>query len=250
MRSPVMTERTEANEGLASYIDAVSRSKSARKVLDAGCGSSSKISLGSNVHLAGLDISQKQLDRNEALDERILGDLQCFALPPQEFDFVVCWDVLEHLRHPRAALENLVNTTKDDGVLIFGGPNVVSMKSLIAKFTPHWFHVWIYRALTGDRRFGTEDHGPFKTFLRFSIAPTALARFADKKGLSIEYFVAYESPAQKTLRERIGLAGRSWRFAKAAIRVLTLGRVHLDQTDLILVLRKTPEHGEKRCGSE
>jgi len=95
-------------------------------VLDAGCGSSSAFSLPSSARRSGIDISARQLERNVELHERIVGDVQEHVLPAGRFNVVLCWDVLEHLRDPQRALDNLVQSLAPGGLLVIGLPNVLS----------------------------------------------------------------------------------------------------------------------------
>src|SRR4051812_43966697 len=97
---------TEAIRQLKTTLDRLLEGKQIEHVLEAGCGSASHISIAADACLTGIDISEKQLARNQALDEKILGDVQSYALPESRFDVIICWDVLEHLPHPELALEN------------------------------------------------------------------------------------------------------------------------------------------------
>src|SRR5260370_6841466 len=78
------------------------------RVLEAGCGSRSFIQFGPKPYLAGIDVSQEQLQKNTLLQEKILGDIETFPLPPPSFDILIFWDVLEHLPHPHTALLNFL----------------------------------------------------------------------------------------------------------------------------------------------
>src|SRR4029077_10901958 len=110
------------------------------RVLEAGCGSRSFIQFGSKAYLAGIDVSKEQLEKNNVLQEKILGDIETFPLPPASFDIIICWDVLEHWPHPERALRNFLYAVRPGGILILAAPVVSSLKGLVTKFTPHWFH--------------------------------------------------------------------------------------------------------------
>src|SRR5713226_2324160 len=99
-------------------------------VLEAGCGSMSQIQFGHNINLVGIDISEKQLERNPALDRKILGDLHTYPLCHSSFDIIICWNVLEHLQDPRKALDNLLNACKPNGLIILAFPNLFSLKGI------------------------------------------------------------------------------------------------------------------------
>jgi 2-polyprenyl-3-methyl-5-hydroxy-6-metoxy-1,4-benzoquinol methylase len=166
---------------LQSVIDTLLHDKNQLKVLEIGCGSCSHVDLGQNAYMVGIDISQKQLDRNTTLDEKICGDVESYFLPQEEFDVIVCWWILEHLSHPDKALENCQKSLKKDGIMILAIPNVMSVKGLITKLTPHWFHVWFYRYIFGEKLAGIDDQVPFKTYLRMSLSPPSIKQFAKER---------------------------------------------------------------------
>lgn len=119
-----MTE-THAFERLAAVT---MRLPKGLHVLDAGCGFQLPIPLDAAT-VTGIDISPAALARNEHAHEKILGDITTYPLPRSEYDAVVCWDVIEHLRDPRAALRNLAPTLKPGGLLIVGLPELFSAKA-------------------------------------------------------------------------------------------------------------------------
>jgi SAM-dependent methyltransferase len=230
---------TEAVAELQTILDRLLERKQIEHVLEAGCGSASHIRIAYDACLTGIDISEKQLARNHALDEKILGDLQTYALPESHFDVIVCCDVLEHLPHPTDALENLVRAIKEDGLIVLALPNLYSMKGILTKFTPFWFHVWVRRYLFGEKEAGTDDNGPFPTFLRLSIAPEAMNRFARERGLVIEYFRVYESQMHRLFKERHRKLGAVWSGLGLVVQALSRNRITADRTDYIVLLRKS-----------
>lgn len=220
---------------LQSAIDKLLYNRKNPKVLEAGCGSATAVKLGEQPYLVGIDISEKQLARNTYISEKIVGDLQTYNLPEAEYDAIICFYVLEHLDKPELALKNFVRAVKEDGLIILAQPNVLSIWGLTTKFTPHWFHVWVYRNIFGEKRAGTDDFGPFKTFSRYSISPVAVKRFAQENNLAIEYFDLYENFRQEGIRKKFGPV---WKLVEGMTKVLTLGQVDPDSTDFIVVLKK------------
>ena len=205
------------------------------RLLDAGCGRYVKpLELADDCHVVGIDISQAALEANPDLDERIVGDLETYPLPEASFDLAVCWDVLEHLRRPELALENIIRSLKPGGRLIIGLPNLLTPKALATKFTPHRFHVLVYRRLFHFPNAGLADHGPFPTHLRWSLRPSALEAWAARRGLAIDELTRYRSPSMTALYDRYPL--------------LTAGLVHLwkllfagadpRESELRIVIRK------------
>ncbi|NER20875.1 MAG: methyltransferase domain-containing protein [Symploca sp. SIO1C2] len=220
---------------LQKVVDKLLTNPRKLRVLEAGCGSATEINLPQDAHFVGVDISAKQLERNAVAQEKILGDIQTYPLPAGEFDVILCFYLLEHLPQPELALKNFVQTVKEDGIIILALPNVLSIWGLITKFTPHWFHVWVYRYIFGEKRAGTDDFGPFQTFSRLSISPKELEQFALNHNLSIEYLDLYENFRQTGMREKYGLW---WQLLAGTVKVLSFGQVATDNTDYILVLKK------------
>lgn len=209
----------------------------APRVLEAGCGSTSRIALPRERQLVGIDISERQLARHPALDERILGDLERTTWPAHSFDLVVCWDVIEHLQRPDLALSHLMASLRPGGGLLLAFPHFWSLKGLVTKLTPFGFHAWFYRHVLGDRR-ARAALDQFPTPFRPDIAPQRIKRLATQLGLSVAYEEIYEGPVQTNMRQRKRLY--NWAFAAlgGVSRALTLGRLDLGLSDCILILRK------------
>lgn len=212
------------------------------KILEVGCGDRIYIKTEADAYRVGIDISAKQLERNPLLQEKILGDIQTYYFPEADFDLIVFWWVVEHLPNPELAIQNCQKALKKDGVIVIATANVFSIKGLITKFTPHPFHTWVYRHIFQQKAAGTNDHPPFETFLRFSLAPDRIQRFAKQNNFSIEYFSLYEDVKQKKARENFGLVGIVWQFLKWLTKVLTFGKLEAELTDYVLVLRQQQEN--------
>lgn len=202
------------------------------RVLDAGCGRHRPyVDYGPEAHVVGLDISEEALSLNELVDEKIVGDVQTYPLPADAYDVIICWDVLEHLPEPRRALDNLAAALALGGELVIGVPNLISPKGLLTKFTPFSFHVWVYRHvynMTVDPE-STAD-GPYRTYLRWSIRPSALRRWATVHNLEVAEFTLYASDHFKPLWRR-------YRAIHALLQVLWFWG-DPDLTECRLVLRK------------
>jgi 2-polyprenyl-3-methyl-5-hydroxy-6-metoxy-1,4-benzoquinol methylase len=101
-----------------------------RRILDVGCGTGalgSALKAAGAHHVAGIESDPDAADRARAmLDELVEGDLSQVALPfaPQEFDYLIFADVLEHLADPDRALHRLLPSLKEDGRVIISVPNI------------------------------------------------------------------------------------------------------------------------------
>jgi SAM-dependent methyltransferase len=224
---------------LRGVVDHLTADRQPVRVLEAGCGEyPSPLGLDGRAHIVGIDVSPRQLERNQWADEKILGDITSHDFGAGEFDVIVCWDVLEHLPRPEDALERFLHAVRPGGVVVIKVPNVLSGKGLITKLSPHWFHVLVYKHVFGYENPGTGDRPPFPTFLRLTIAPRGLRRFAERRGMAIEMCGTYEADKQQLVRSKLRLRGRPWRLLRALVRIATLGYVDPEATELIFVMRK------------
>lgn len=220
-------------------VDRILEGKTDVRGLEAGCGSVSHIRLPESAHLTGLDISPSQLERNKNLHERIVGDLQTVDLPAESFDVVVCWDVLEHLREPRAAVTRLAAAVKPGGALVIACPNPTALRSLAARLTPQWFHVWFYEKLLGLKGAGADDVGPFPTYMSRDIRPKALRRLGESCGLQVELQILARANLWWAKKSRIRQAMEAGLDGLASLlRVLTLGRYRGELAQTRVVFRK------------
>jgi SAM-dependent methyltransferase len=220
---------------LQSYLDGELSDRQPVCVLEAGCGSSTYLNFGKQARLVGIDISKKQLDRNDLLCEKILGDIQRYDLPPESFDVVICWDVLEHLPEPELAVLRFSRAIKPGGFAILKLPNVFSLKGLVTKFVPHKVHVLAYRYFYSDKNAGKEDRAPFRTYLRFRASAISLKKQGARLGLRSVYSSTFDVAEIDWLRQ-----AKAVHFFYIAIKAvsafLSLGR--LGDSELILVMRK------------
>lgn len=200
------------------------------RLLEAGCGSCSCFSFSENVHITGIDISELQLLRNDSIDHKIVGDIQYYDFPPSSFDVIICWNVLEHVPYPQLALQKFLQAAKPGGIIVLGLPNLLSMKGLVTKYTPHFFHVWVYRYLFRQSAAGTHDTAPFKTVLSYSITPSAIRKFAGQNNMKVAYFSLYE---HRYYAEKLG---RFFLLMKKLTTLLTFGV--LGDSDFVIVLQK------------
>jgi SAM-dependent methyltransferase len=222
---------------LQSTIDRLLASRGAIRVLEAGCGSLTNVKLGAGAYVVGLDVSAEQLQRNRSVQEKVQADLETCELPESAYDVIVCWDVLEHLSRPRAVVAKFFRAVKDGGIIILAFPNLLSVKGIAAKCTPFAVHQIVNRFVYGDR-----VHRPgyqvFPTYLRYSMAPAVLRRYAVANGFAVEFFSIHESGMQKKFRAKCGLVDARWHVIRTLVRRLSLGAIDPEGTDCMLVLRK------------
>lgn len=203
------------------------------KVLEAGCGAASHVFFKAEVECFGIDVSAEQLAKNSDVHHKILGDIQTYALARNQFDVVVCWDVLEHLAQPRAALANMFYSLKADGILILGFPHLLSFKGLVTKFTPLWFHTCFYKYIMRS------TSRPFKTYLRPAILPNRVIEFARENGLVQEYLRLEEGSIQRKMRQRFRTLGVLFALIEYLVRAFSRGHgSSLYHDSCVMILRK------------
>jgi len=220
---------------LQTFLDRELFGRPSVRLLEAVCGSASNLNFGAQVRLVGIDISEKQLARNTVLHEKIAGDIQTYEFPPDSFDGIICWDVLEHLSQPELALRQFAHSIKPGGLVILKLPNVLSLKGLVTKFLPYTFHVLAYRHIYGDKNAGKNHTVPFKTYLRFCISAGAIRKQSAQLGLQTVYF-ATEDVADIHWLQRKKAMHFFYVTLKKILSLLSLG--HIGNSELIIVLKK------------
>jgi hypothetical protein len=191
--------------------------------------------------VTGIDISSDALDLNADVDEKIVGDIETYPLDRESYDIVYCWDVLEHLRRPEYAFRNVAQALAPGGLIVLGLPNVMSLKGLATKLTPHRLHIWYYRRLVGSRTAGMPGYGPFKTFLKLSLAPSRLSKLAQTNGLDLLHLESYRSgpPPLNALRPSARrIVVTAFAGVTGLVCALTGGRIDPAASEIIAVMRK------------
>lgn len=212
-------------------------------VLEAGGGSNTHILLSTEkkVTITTIDISRVQLDRNTYATHKIPGDICKYRFTPESYDVIVCYDVLEHVDAPEAALQSFIGALKRGGCIVIGAPNPLSFKGIITKFTPHFVHVIFYRIIHNSPDAGKPGYFPYPTTMKFFISPHNLAAVCKRAGLEVVYLNVYESQVRDTVRKKSRLLGAA---LDVTIRVLSLasaGRYTPELSDFHLIVKKPDE---------
>src|ERR1700704_6047106 len=134
-------------------------------IYEAGGGSTSFLPLSvlNRAHVTVVDIDEDQIRNNSYAQEAILGDIQSYRFKPESFDLVICYNVIEHLPDVEAALLGFCQSLKKNGLILIGAPNPRSLSGVVTKYSPHWFHVWFYRHIRGEKHAGSPGFAPFPT---------------------------------------------------------------------------------------
>ncbi len=214
----------------------------APRVVEAGCGARSHLRYPDTAHVIGVDLIDAQLRRNTSTPHLVRGDVSALPIAPACADLVVCWDVLEHLPQPALAIAEIARVLRPGGLAVLALPHILSLKGLVTRFTPWWFHVWVYRRVLGDTSAGTDAFDQFPTTLRFSLRPAGIRRLARAHGLHVESLALYEGPVPTHFRRRHRVADLAFGAASRITRRLSAGRYDTTLSDMVIVLSRDGDH--------
>jgi SAM-dependent methyltransferase len=209
-------------------------------IYEAGGGSTSFLPLSvlNRAHVTVVDIDEDQIRNNTYADKTILGDIQNYRFQPETFNLVICYNVIEHLADVEAALLGFCESLKQGGLILIGAPNPKSLSGVVTKYSPHWFHVWFYRHVRGDRNAGLPGQAPFPTFFHPLVSLPKLEAFAKARGLQVIYKKEYESPRFPEMRARKpALASLLDAFAVVA-NLFVSDKADVRRGDYHMILRK------------
>ena len=232
----------EARESLLAVHDILAAMLQPTKlaIYEAGGGSTSflPLELLKRSHVTVVDIDEAQIRNNDYAQETILGDIQTHRFAPDSFDLVICYNVIEHLPDVEAALAGFCQSLKPGGLILIGAPNPKSLSGVVTKYSPHWFHVWFYRHVRGEKQAGQPGHPPFPTFFHPLVALSKLETFAKRQGLRMIYRREYESPRYPEMRARKPVLAAVLDAVAAVMNFLVPGKVDVRHGDYHVILRK------------
>jgi SAM-dependent methyltransferase len=209
-------------------------------IYEAGGGSTSFLPLNvlRRAHVTVVDIDEHQVRNNDYAQQAILGDIQSYRFPPNSFDLVICYNVIEHVPDVEAALLGFCGAIKPGGLVLIGAPNPRSLSGVVTKYSPHWFHVWFYRYVRGDRKAGQPGQAPFPTHFHPLVTLANLESFARKHGLQVIYKKAYESPRYPEMRKRTPKFAALIDAAAGVLNRVLPGKGDVRHGDYHVILRK------------
>jgi len=156
-------------------------------LLDIGCSSGSFLDLlkGGRWKLYGIEMSAScaRVAQEETGAEVFVGDVMNAPFPPESFDVITCFDVLEHLHEPRRVMEKVAEWLKPGGIFYTLVPNIDSAEA----------HV-----------FGTYWHGLELPRHLFHYSPASLKFLAESAGLRELSLKTCRNPAVGTSLRYVG----------------------------------------------
>ena len=211
------------------------------RIYEAGGGSTSFIQLNflEDARITVVDIDEVQLKNNHYAEHKILGDIQTHAFPPNSFELIVCYNVIEHLTAPDQAIAQFFEALSPGGLLVIGAPNPNSFSGWVTRLTPHWFHVWYYRFILGDRLAGQPGHVPFPTVFHPLVTPGKLIDFSQNLGFRVIHFQEYEGEQYERIKYQSPVLGTFVKVIVGLANAATLWQRDLRKGDFHIVLEKT-----------
>jgi SAM-dependent methyltransferase len=209
-------------------------------IYEAGGGSTSFLPLSvlDRAYVTVVDIDEDQVRSNTYADKAILGDIQSYRFKRETFDLVICYNVIEHLADVEAALLGFCESLKQGGLVLIGAPNPKSLSGVVTRYSPHWFHVWFYRHVRGDKNAGLPGQAPFPTFFHPLVSLLNLEAFAKAHGLQVIYKKEYESPRFPEMRARKPVLASLLDAVAVVANLLLPGKADVRRGDYHVILRK------------
>jgi SAM-dependent methyltransferase len=207
---------------------------------EAGGGSTSFLPLNvlDRAHVTVVDIDEHQIRNNTYAHKTIRGDIQNYRFKPQTFHLVICYNVIEHLADVEAALLGFCESLKPGGLILIGAPNPKSLSGVVTKYSPHWFHVWFYRHVRGDKNAGLPGQAPFPTFFHPLVSLPKLQAFASQHGLQVIYKKEYESPRFPEMRAQKPVLAVLLDAVAVVTNLFLPGKADVRRGDYHVILRK------------
>jgi SAM-dependent methyltransferase len=209
-------------------------------IYEAGGGSTSFLPLNvlERAHVTVVDIDEDQIRNNTYAHKTIRGDIQSYRFKPETFDLVICYNVIEHLVDVEAALLGFCESLKQGGLILIGAPNPKSLSGVVTRYSPHWFHIWFYRHVRGDKNAGLPGQAPFPTFFHPLVLLPKLEVFAKEHGLQVIYKKEYESPRFPEMRARKPVLAALLDAVAVVANLLLPGKADVRRGDYHVILRK------------
>ena len=150
----------------------------------------------------GLDIDPA-CKNNPDLRVAFLYDGSTFPIADASYDAVTSDYVLEHVEHPQRVVPEIARVLRPGGVCVFRAPNARHYVSLVARFTPHWFHV---RHANRLRNREADAPDPYPTFYRMNTR-RRLQRLFGRAGMDpLELRMIEKQPSYGMSRRALFLA--------------------------------------------
>lgn len=165
---------------LSFIVDTIAKSSKTGKILDIGCGNGNiSFALGSlGYDVLGVDISKESIAM--ANQQNQLSNVHFKVLDAdhdnleEDFDFIVCSEVLEHLNFPEQLVKTCFNKLSKNGVLIATVPNGYGPRELLVTQPVQWLikngmekRIYQIKKLLGYSNATLQSSNPDLTHIQF-----------------------------------------------------------------------------------
>ncbi|QJR81938.1 class I SAM-dependent methyltransferase [Alteromonas pelagimontana] len=242
----IVPSTTEETRLIENYIRRRVKNIEPLQILEAGCGQKWPLQLSEvRFTLAGIDIDKDAIalrkSKYDDLDEVIIGDLRTAKLEPNKFDVIYTAYVLEHIENVQAVLDNFSRWLKPEGIMIIKIPDRDSVYGFIARSTPHWFHVFYYRYVKGNKNAGKPGHMPYPVVYDGDLSREKIRQFCENNGLTI-----LEELGKNNYSRRLTIVDRSIKAFAKSLSTLSLGRLAWQHNDLIYIIEKNAQDSSEK----
>lgn len=132
-----------------------------KDIADFGCGSGHLLELFCSVFKpkssTGFDFSKSGIDYAKKTFENHLFFVKDIYenITPNTYDFIMCTEVLEHLEYPDRALWNMLNSLKNNGILLLTVPNgrIDTIEEHINFWSPESWKIFIENTPNSKHKF-------------------------------------------------------------------------------------------------
>jgi 2-polyprenyl-3-methyl-5-hydroxy-6-metoxy-1,4-benzoquinol methylase len=115
-----------------THRELISKYKSGGSILDIGCSSGAFLgTLPKTWKLFGIEMERATAEKARAATgaDVFVGDVMDAPFAPETFDAITCFDLLEHVYHPRAFLSRVLEWLKPGGMVFINLPNIDSWEA-------------------------------------------------------------------------------------------------------------------------
>ena len=202
---------------------AIAQYKQSGSLLDLGCSSGSFFEFikGEPWKLHGIEMSADcaRIAVEKSGAEVFVGDIVKAPFPPESFDVITCFDVLEHLYEPRQVMAKVMEWLKPGGIFYVLIPNIDSAEARV--FRSYWAGLELPRHLF--------HYSPASlSFLAKSVGLheiSLVTRRNEAVGVNIRYFLddlLRATGISRTPQAYLGPPSLSWRAARKVVRMTVL----------------------------
>ena len=119
------------------YVNQVPLDFSGKTILDVACGHENPFfaeRFREARYVIGLDGNWDEVQKNQMIHEKHVGDIHAMPLPDDSVDVVVSVDTIEHSVKPDAFLQECHRVLRPGGQAVFTTPNLLGYKNAFAKY--------------------------------------------------------------------------------------------------------------------